>query len=164
MYIRLTPKQLTVLKKLLPTVKLNAYDIQIFQEIQNALDNPVEEQKKPTPHPIKKSEPTPQKKDPVTEPTFKSISSKKEKPSAKIKEQLSKAKEDNQVDEVQTESESENNETESGKLEYIESLKTDKKSELSETSEFEEELEDIEGDDEPQGIFTVIDKRTRKPL
>jgi len=41
MYVRFTPKQLAVLKKLLPTVKMNAYDIQIYQEILLALDNPI---------------------------------------------------------------------------------------------------------------------------
>lgn len=43
MYTRFTPKQLTVLKKILPTCKINAYDIQIFQEILKSLENPIDE-------------------------------------------------------------------------------------------------------------------------
>ena len=40
--IKLTNKQLSVLRRILPTVKLNAYDIQVFQEIQQSIDNPID--------------------------------------------------------------------------------------------------------------------------
>ncbi len=44
MYIRLTPKQLNILKKILPSCNLRASQIQIFQEIQKALENPIDEE------------------------------------------------------------------------------------------------------------------------
>ncbi|MFW6247003.1 MAG: hypothetical protein ACOC22_02410 [bacterium] len=43
MQINLTPKQLIVLKKILPSCTLRASDIQIFKEIQEALDNPIDD-------------------------------------------------------------------------------------------------------------------------
>lgn len=68
MYIKLTPKQLSVLKKLLPTVKLNAYDIEIYQEIQKALAEPIDSINKSGPkkpdNTVRKPEP---KKTPVKE-------------------------------------------------------------------------------------------------
>ncbi len=46
MYIRVTPRQLKKLKDFMKTVKLQAYDITIYNEILKGLDNPIEELQK----------------------------------------------------------------------------------------------------------------------
>lgn len=43
MYIRVTPKQLKKMKDFMKTVKLQAYDITIYNEILKGLDNPIDE-------------------------------------------------------------------------------------------------------------------------
>lgn len=43
MYIRFTPRQLGKLKEFMKTVKLNAYDITLYQEILRTLENPIDE-------------------------------------------------------------------------------------------------------------------------
>lgn len=42
MYIRLKPRQQKLLLKILPTVKLNAYDIETYTQILHAVNNPVD--------------------------------------------------------------------------------------------------------------------------
>ena len=140
MFIKLSNRQLTLLKRLLPTCKLNAYDIQIFQEIMAALDKPIDNInsgyksninesvnnvnsgyksninesvnniKSNTTEPIKKSVPTPK---PVVQ-------------------------------------------------EYIESIKQDELPDDNEEIEDDEpDMEEIE-DTEPASIFSVIDRRIKK--
>ena len=43
MLFSLTKKEVQILKKILPTVKLNAYDIQAYQRILHSLDNPYDQ-------------------------------------------------------------------------------------------------------------------------
>jgi len=156
MYIKLTPKQLTVLKKLLPTVKLNAYDIEIYQEIQKALAEPVENIDKPKDNPKKNFS---QNHEHMNKKT--SVPPKPQKTSDSPKPQkLAKLTEEKTSD--------------SQNQEYIESIKTDKKREfkhdeivedseqLNNNESDEEDLEDLEKDSE--SIFAVIDSRTQKTV
>lgn len=46
MYIRFTPRQLIKLKDFLKSVSLKAYDIQIYGEINKALESPIDEKLK----------------------------------------------------------------------------------------------------------------------
>ncbi len=68
MYIRLTPRQHKLLKKVLPTVKLNAYEIDIFNEINSALDNPIDEKLNNFKHIAPQKSTEQQKREPGREP------------------------------------------------------------------------------------------------
>jgi len=144
MYIKLTPKQLAVLKKLLPTVKLNAYDIEIYQEIQNALMSPVEDIGKSVKY---SSEP---KKSDAPKPQFKPPNKPKQEP-PKSKPPEMKELKDEVDDQINYDE----------KLDYLEGLKKDKRPDL--ISDTKEEIEEVEEVQE-ESIFSVIDNRTQKPL
>jgi len=140
MYVRFTPKQLNVLKKLLPTVKLNAYDIQIYQEIQLTLENPIDEFPK-------KSKPTPRKQ--FVPPKTEKI--KKEEPKHVENDDNKR----NYIDSI-VNSKIEENETNDSMFNELNDLEEKIKTSNNQL----EELEDLEKDSE--SIFDVIDSRTKK--
>lgn len=165
MYVRFTPKQLSILKKLLPTVKLNAYEIQIYQEIQQALENPIDEKQQNKPQKINRGNTKP------AEPrsSFKPVE--ENKPA-----EFTPAQE---VHTVQEETSSQPKEKSADKANYVNSIKSDESTFVSSVKEEkdnlvtklesnpDEELEDISDNnqetntEDQDSIFSVIDRRTK---
>src|SRR6056297_970483 len=128
--VKFTPKQIIVLKKLLPTVKLNAYDIQIYQEIQQALENAFDDNKK---KPINK----------------------KKYDNTNTKSQFINVMKGNSKKPVQEEINSRpkhNNDT------IQENIKVEESESFDDIEDDIEEIED-DNNEESESIFTVIDRR-----
>jgi len=165
--VKLTPKQLVVLKKLLPTVKLNAYDIQIYQEIQQALENAFEEKnvqgyKKPKKKSYNNSQfinamkntpkqkPTKQYSEDNREKINFETPKKSEEPKQEVVEEQPIKQPEPPKQEIIEEEEEVDDEIE-------EEEEVD--DEIEEEEEVDDEIEDIVEDEEPESIFTVIDRR-----
>ena len=132
MLIKLSNKQLNLLKRLLPTCKLNAYDIQIFQEIITALDNPLDHNvvNKVPSEPVRNSHKLDNKP---------GIIQSQSKPIIKQQEVI----------------------PESNYINNVKKSIEDLKDELDDQEDDSDETEYIE-DDEPANIFAVIDRRVKK--
>jgi len=128
--VKFTPKQIIVLKKLLPTVKLNAYDIQIYQEIQQALENAFDDNKK---KPINK------KKYDNTNTKSQFINVMKGNSKKPVQEEINSQPKHN-TDTIQ------------------ENIKVEESESFDDIEDDIEEIED-DNNEESESIFTVIDRR-----
>jgi len=129
--VKFTPKQIIVLKKLLPTVKLNAYDIQIYQEIQQALENAFDDNKK---KPINK------KKYDNTNTKSQFINVMKGNSKKPVQEEINSQPKHN-TDTIQ------------------ENIKVEESESFEDIEDDIEEIEDDNNNEESESIFTVIDRR-----
>ena len=132
MLIKLSNKQLNLLRRLLPTCKLNAYDIQIFQEIITALDNPLD-------HNVVNKVPSEPVRNTHKLDNKPGIIQSQSKPIIKQQEVI----------------------PESNYINNVKKSIEDLKDELDDQEDDSDETEYIE-DDEPANIFAVIDRRVKK--
>lgn len=138
MLIKLSNKQLNLLRRLLPTCKLNAYDIQIFQEIITALDNPLDHNivNKVSSEPVRNTHKLDNKPGIIQSQSKPIIKQQEVIPEsnyiANVKKSIEELK-----DEITELDDEDNIQNDSDETEYIE-------------------------DDEPANIFAVIDRRVKK--